>query len=212
MTDEHVVVFGSTGRVGAEVVDQALEGGQLVTAVARDPSKVSRRHEMLRVVPGDTLEPPTVVAALTDEVSPVTAVVVAVGDDPRKASTLVTNSVINIMAAMTETGVRHYLGISGTAQMPATAWGRVTQLGVRLSFKAAADHQGAYDAITASPLHYVLAGCPHIKDGPRTGHYTEQPGRFPGGYKAISPGDVADFLVRQLQTPSYHRQIVGIWH
>ena len=212
MTDEHVVVFGSTGRVGAEVVDQALEGGQLVTAVARDPSKVSRRHEMLRVVPGDTLEPPTVVAALTDEVSPVTAVVVAVGDDPRKASTLVTNSVINIMAAMTETGVRHYLGISGTAQMPATAWGRVTQLGVRLSFKAAADHQGAYDAITASPLHYVLAGCPHIKDGPRTGHYTEQPGRFPGGYKAISPGDVADFFVRQLQTPSYHRQIVGIWH
>ena len=212
MTDEHVVVFGATGRVGADVVDQALEAGHLVTAVARDPTRVSRRHEMLRVVPGDTLEPPSVVAALTDEASPVTAVVVAVGADPRTASTLVTNSAINIMAAMTETGVRRYLGISGTAQMPATTWARVTELGVRRSFKAAADHQGAFDAIIASPLDYVLAGCPRIKDGPRTGHYTEQPGPFPGGYKTISPGDVADFLLRQLQIPSYHRQIIGIWY
>jgi uncharacterized protein len=211
MTDEHIVVFGSTGRVGAEVVDQALKAGHLVTAVARDPSKLSRRHDMLRAVPGDTLDPPSVVAALTDEVSPVTAVVVAVGADPRKASTLVTNSVINIMAAMTKNGVRHYLGICGTVQMPATAWARVTQLGSRLSFKAAADHQGACDALAASPLDYVLAACPHIQDGPRVGHYTEQPGRFPGGYKTICPADVADFLVRQIQTPSYHRQIVGIW-
>lgn len=212
MTDEHVVVFGATGRVGAAVLDQALEAGHLVTAVARDPSKVSSRHERLRVVPGDTLAPPTVVAALTDEASPVTAVVMAVGGHALKASTLVTSSVINIMAAMTETGVHRYLGVSGTAQMPATAMGQVTLLGVRLFFKAAADHQGAFDAITASPLDYVLAGCPSIKDGPRTGHYTEQPGPFPGGHKSISPGDVADFLVRQIEHPRYHRQIVGIWH
>ena len=46
-----------------------------------------------------------------------------------------------------------------------------------------------------------LAAGPHIKDGPRTGHYTEQPGQFPGGYKTISPGDVADFLVRQIENP-----------
>jgi Putative NADH-flavin reductase len=212
MTDEHVVVFGATGRVGAAALDQALEAGHMVTAVARDPDKVSRRHERLRVVQGDTLAPTTVVAALTDDISPVTAVVMAVGADPSMASTLVTNSVINVMAAMTETGVHRYMGISGIAQMPATARGRVTQLRIGLSFKAAADHQGAYDAITASPLDYVLAACPHIKDGPRTGHYTEQPGQFPGGYKTISPGDVADFLVRQIENPGYHRQIVGIWY
>jgi putative NADH-flavin reductase len=212
MIHEHVVVFGATGRVGAEVVDQALKAGHAVTAVARDPTKVVRRHGRLRVAPGDTLDPPTVVAALSDEVTPVTAVVMAVGDDPGKASTLVTNSVINIMAAMTESGVHRYLGISGTAQMPATAWGRVSQLVGLWSFKAAADHQGAFDVIAASSLDYVIAACPHIKEGPTTGHYTQQPGRFPGGYKTIAPGEVADFLVRQLQTPSYHRQIIGIWH
>ena len=142
----------------------------------------------------------------------VTAVVMAVGDDPHKASTLVTNSVINVMAAMTETGVHRYLGISGTAQMPATARGRVRQLVGQSSFKAAADHQGAFDVIAASSLDYVIAACPHIKEGPTTGDYTRQPGRFPGGSKTITPGEVADFLVQQLQTPSYHRQIVGIWH
>jgi hypothetical protein len=142
----------------------------------------------------------------------VTAVVMAVGAHRLKASTLATSSVVNIMAAMTKTRIHRYLGISSTAQMPATTVRRMTQLGVRLFFKAAADHQGAFDVITESPLDCVLAGCPRILDGPRTGHDTEQPGPFLGGYKTISPGDVADFLVRLIEHPRYHRQIVGVWH
>ena len=141
-----------------------------------------------------------------------TAVVMTVGADPLRPSTVVTDTVRNLTAAMTTTGPRRYLGITGTAQMPATLFGRITQVAIRRAIKAAADHQGAYDIVTATDLDYTLAACPYIKDGPHTGRYHREPGRFPGGFKTITPADVADFLVDELGAHHHHRRTVGIWN
>ena len=210
MATQHAVVFGSTGRVGSAVVRIALARGDHVTAVARDPAKVQQRDARLTVVRGDTSDPQSVAAVLT-AAADATAVVMAVGSDPLKASTLVTTTVRHIAQAMPAAGLRRYLGVSGTAQMPATVLGRITQFGLRRAIKATADHQSAYDVITATDLDYVLAGCPYIKDGPATSRYHEHPGKFPGGYKTITPTNVADFQCTELDRERYHRQIVGIW-
>ena len=207
---EHAVVFGATGRVGAAVVRLALDKGHEVTAVARDPARITIRHERLHTVQGDTLDPASVTRVLTGAAG-ATAVVMAVGADPLRPSTVVTETVRNLTAAMTGTGPARYLGITGTAQMPATALGRLTQAAIRRAIKAAADHQGAYDIVTATDLDYALAACPYIKDGPATGRYHREEGRFPGGFKIITPGDVADFLVHELAEHRYHRRMVGIW-
>lgn len=207
---EHAVVFGATGRVGAAVLGFALDAGQRVTAVARDPAKITLTHERLQVVRGDTLDPDSVHTVLTDA-RDATAVVMAVGADPLRPSTVVTDTVRHLTAAMASTGPTRYLGITGTAQMPATLFGRLTQAAIRRAIKAAADHQGAYDILTATDLDYTLAACPYIKDGPRTGRYHREPGRFPGGFKTITPGDVADFLVDELGAHHYHHQTIGIW-
>jgi putative NADH-flavin reductase len=207
---EHAVVLGATGRVGAAVVTFALEAGHRVTAVARNPAKVGVSHDRLSVVQGDTLDPAgirSVLAAIPDA----TAVVMAVGADPLRPSTVVTDTVRNLASAMVTNGPPRYLGITGTAQMPATLLGRITQAAIRRAIKAAADHQGAYDIITATDLDYTLAACPYIKDGPHTGRYHREPGRFPGGFKIITPADVADFLVDELGAHHYHRQTIGIW-
>jgi uncharacterized protein YbjT (DUF2867 family) len=45
-----VTVFGSTGRIGEQVVRQALDGGHKVTAVVRDPSRLAVSHSALEVV------------------------------------------------------------------------------------------------------------------------------------------------------------------
>jgi NAD(P)-dependent dehydrogenase (short-subunit alcohol dehydrogenase family) len=42
-----LVVFGTTGGVGREVVRQALEVGHTVTAVVRDPAKLSAQAEVV---------------------------------------------------------------------------------------------------------------------------------------------------------------------
>ena len=211
-TGEHVAVFGPTGRVGSAVVQQALALGHQVTAVARTPAKVTTRHERLGVVAADATSPDKVVAALR-QVRGLTAVVMAVGSDPLKTSTVVTDSVRSIVTAMQQVGPARYLGVSGTANMPTeTLRGRLSLAPVRWFIKAATDHADAFEIVRGSGLDYVLAGCPYIRDGAPVTRYREEPGPFPGGFKVITPVEVADFLVREIATKRYHRQLVGIWH
>lgn len=209
MDTQRVIVFGASGRVGRSLVDQALDAGHEVTAFVRDPARLGRTHERLRVVQGDIYRPRSVVEALAPGFD---SVVMTVGADPLRPSTVVRDTAFTLANAMLETGLTRYLGITGTAQMPATRPGRVTQFFIRHLIRAAADHQAAYEVITASTLDYALAACPYIKDGGRTGRYHEEWGRFPGGYKTVSAGDVADFFTREIGRPRLHRQVVGLWY
>src|SRR5947209_4682446 len=52
----NLLILGATGGTGRALVEQALERGHVVTAFARDPSKVRARHPNLRVVKGDILD------------------------------------------------------------------------------------------------------------------------------------------------------------
>jgi uncharacterized protein len=209
VNNQRVIVFGATGRVGASFLEYALDAGHRVTAFVRTPGKLSLRHANLKVVQGDATDQESVTQALKTGFD---AVVMAVGANPLKASTVVQDSVKTITEAMRLTGTHRYLGVSGTAQMPATPLGAVSLFFVRLFIAAATDHQRAYETVASSDLDYALAACPYIKDGARTGQYHLEPGRFPGGFKIISAPDVADFLARELSEGHYHRQAVGIWY
>ncbi len=55
-----VIVFGATGPTGRRAVDEALAKGHEVTGFVRDPSKLVKNHDRLRVVQGDALDPTSV--------------------------------------------------------------------------------------------------------------------------------------------------------
>jgi putative NADH-flavin reductase len=57
-----LLILGATGRLGRQLVTQALEKGHDITILARDRSKVELQHERLRVVEGDARN----TAALSD--------------------------------------------------------------------------------------------------------------------------------------------------
>src|SRR5690349_17902492 len=52
----NVLIFGSSGATGREIVKRALEQGHTVTAFARTPSKISLRHDNLTIVQGDATD------------------------------------------------------------------------------------------------------------------------------------------------------------
>lgn len=54
-----LVLFGATGQIGSRVLAEALDRGHAVTAVVRDPSRLSTTHEHLDVVTGDATDPAT---------------------------------------------------------------------------------------------------------------------------------------------------------
>ena len=51
-----LIVYGATGRVGSRVVSEALSRGHRVTAVSRDPGRITQEHQNLSAVRGDVLD------------------------------------------------------------------------------------------------------------------------------------------------------------
>ncbi len=59
-----LVIFGATGTVGEQAVQQALEQGHAVTAFARNLTKLNIQHPQLRLAQGDVMDSVAVEAAL----------------------------------------------------------------------------------------------------------------------------------------------------
>src|SRR3954467_2653639 len=59
-----VLIVGATGGTGRQLLEQALDRGHTVTALARDPSAVRVEHPRLTVVRGDVLDYGSVEAAV----------------------------------------------------------------------------------------------------------------------------------------------------
>ena len=59
-----VLIFGATGSIGRELVEQALAKGYAVTAFTRNPVKVDLEHADATVVQGDVMDPSSVESAI----------------------------------------------------------------------------------------------------------------------------------------------------
>jgi len=62
-----ILVFGASGGTGRRIVEQALAEGHLVTAFARESSRIRIAHENLRVVRGDISHYDSVEAAVAGQ-------------------------------------------------------------------------------------------------------------------------------------------------
>ena len=206
-----VLVFGATGRVGSEIVRQATQTGHNVAVFTRHPEKLPAAAPST-VICGDVLDRTAVASAMASR--PFDAVLNAIGSGNLVPSTLVTDGTRSILSVMQESGVRRYLAVSGTAEMQEqTILGRITNAIFRRIpvGNAIRDHDGAYALVEASGLDWTLAGCPYIRAGPAKGTYKVEL-TFPGGFKAIHPPDVADFLVQELANHCFSKRIVGLWY
>jgi putative NADH-flavin reductase len=202
-----ILILGASGRVGANAVRLATEARHQVTAFVRDPARFEAPSGVAIAV-GDLTRPETLAALLPGDFD---AVINAVGVDPLKPSTFVTDAARILVPLLEQAGLRRYVAVSGTACMPKTAFGEVAMAVLRMTpvRHSIRDHLGAFEIVTNSALDWTLAGCPWIKEGPAVG-FSEH-SAFRGGMKRISPADVAAFLVKVVDRSDYVRRIVGIW-
>lgn len=103
-----LTVFGATGGTGQQLVRLALEGGHVVTAVARDPARLATRHDRLAIRPADVLESDSLPAL----VGGADAVLSALGSTSRAPTTIYSAGVANILEAMRAANVRRCLALS----------------------------------------------------------------------------------------------------
>ncbi|KOT89238.1 3-beta hydroxysteroid dehydrogenase [Streptomyces sp. NRRL F-5755] len=81
-----IAIFGANGTIGSRVLDEALRRGHQVTAVVRDPAKITKADPNLAVTTGDILDPGSVAAAAQGQDVLVSAV--GGGDGPGHIATI----------------------------------------------------------------------------------------------------------------------------
>ena len=205
-----VIIFGSTGPTGRQVVRQALEQGHDVTAFARSPEKIDQKHEKLQVVKGDVLDFAAVEHALQRQ----DAVICTLGLQPKDKSNLRANGTKNIIRAMEKTGIRRFIcqssyGVGDTSEMlPFLMKYLIVPF---ILHRAFADHEIQENYIKESQLDWIIARPAALTDGEHTGSYQH-------GFTAdnntvtfkISRADTADFMLKQLADNNYLQRAASI--
>jgi putative NADH-flavin reductase len=205
-----LLIFGSTGGTGRELVKQALEQGHTITAYARDQAKLDElQHAHLSVFTGDVLDP----AAVENAVEGQEAIFSAIGA-AAKRTTLREKGTQNIVEGMQGAGIRRLICLSSLgvgnsrANLPFFTRHIIVALFLRHAFE---DHEGQEAVVRQSSLDWVIVRPPHLKDGPRTGVYRHGFSTTDRGIQGwISRADVADFMLKQLVDDTYLHQAPGL--
>jgi putative NADH-flavin reductase len=205
-----LLIIGATGGTGRELVDQALELGHEVTALARTPQKLNINHGRLRVVEGDVLD----AKAVEQSVAGQDAVLCALGTRVLRKNTIQSSGTRNIVSAMQTHGVRRLvlessLDVGDSRGQLGFFFGTIVRpLLLRNIF---ADKEKQEQLVRDSPLDWIIVRPGYLTDGARTGKYRAG---FPPDDRTIkrkiSRADVAEFMLKQLTENAYLRKTPGL--
>ncbi len=201
-----IVLFGATGKTGIIVLELALKAGHEVTAVVRDSSKLTISHENLTVKTVNRFDKRYVI----DVSKGAELAISCLGGDANNKSTLLSDMMKIIVAAIKEAGVKEIFHISSAGihdEMP----GVVAKLFVKLFFKnAIADHKIAAECIINSGLDYLILRPLSLVDGEMTKNFRTSDNSVPKGGKNINRADVAYFLVEAIGKKEYKNKSISL--
>lgn len=203
-----IVVFGATGGIGQQAVEQALADGHEVTAVARRPAAITIQHPRLEVVAGDVLQPATIGQAVAGK----DTVLSALGARDRGPTTVYSEGVANIMKAMQSARVRRIICVSASGLEPGPLVQRLFAKPLLWAFlkNMYTDLVQMETLVKRSSLDWTIIRPPRLTGGPRTGHYQIATNRQLSRIWTISRADVADYMLTHLTDPVSYCGVVEI--
>ncbi len=205
-----LVIFGSTGSVGRQLVKQALEQGHSVTAFARNPAKLDIQHPNLNIVRGDVME----LSAVEKAVAGQDGVMCVLGAGNNLTSTIRSQGTRQIIQAMEKAGVKRLICQSTLGA--GDSWNSLNFYWKYIMFrfllrKVFADHQLQEKYVQQSNLDWTIIRPGAFIEGNRTGKYRHG---FPGSDRTssltISRPDVAEFILKQLTDNTYLGKAVSL--
>ena len=202
-----VAVFGATGTIGTQVVNQALDAGYEVTAFVRDAKKLDIDRSQVRVIEGDVLlDPQKIHAAVKGQ----DCVIVALGAGAK--GTVRSEGTRNIIAAMQQNDVRHLicqstLGAGESSAQLNLKWWLLFRGPLRW---AMADHERQEQYVRQSGLDWTIVRPAAFTDGPVTGNYKHGNPIDSKLTLTVSRADVAHFLLRLSGERSHLSQAVSL--
>lgn len=195
-----VVVFGSTGQTGLQLIDQLIKSGHEVTAFARSPAKLEAFKGKISIAVGDARD----AVAVSQAISGQDAVMHALSQSITEKSDIQTVFVEHLIAAMQVAGVKRLVVLSARGagdsrkQVP-PFFGLILSTVLKNIF---IDKKNAEDKIIASSLDYTFVRPLILTNGSMKGNVITAAG--PQGLKwRINRADVAACMISQLASDAW---------
>lgn len=208
-----VTVFGASGQTGCLLVRQALHRGDQVTAVVRDPNRLSMRDPGLSIVTVPDLTDPAVLEGALDGAK---AVLSAVGPRRRKDGSVAAPATASILTALTASAVSRIVVISAAPVGVPPREDSVINRRVLMPVVSAmlrpvyADLRAMEAELAASNTAWTAFRPPKLTNGPLTSRYRTVVGSsVPRGY-SLSRDDLAHAMLAAIDEPETERAAVGI--
>jgi putative NADH-flavin reductase len=217
-----LTIFAATGGIGRQLLEQAVAAGHDVTAVVRDPSRLSRA---VPSVTADLAAPDP--AAVESAVAGADAVLSGLG--PRSASEagIASQGTRAIVQAMQATGVRRIVAVSAAPVSTVASPGRprpprhdpgdgpvmrhlLSPVIKALLRRPYADLAVMEDVLRDSGLDWTVVRPPRLTDGPLTRTYRTASGQNLRGGLLVSRADVAHLMLAVLDRPDTIKQAIGV--
>jgi putative NADH-flavin reductase len=198
-----IAVIGASRGVGLELLKIALEEGHEATALLRNPAKLSISNPRLKIVKGDILDAASVAAAASGQ----DAVCVCIGTPAtRKPVDVYSRGIECVLAAMGRGSRQKLVAVTGIGAGDSKGHGgffydRV--INPLLLGTIYADKDREESLIKASGVEWLVVRPGFLTNGPRTGKYRVLDNLTGITAGKISRADVADFILKQLATPTH---------
>ena len=205
-----LAVFGATGLTGGLVVSQALEQGHEVTALVRDPSRVSLSHPRLTILGGSPTAPDDVERCVRGADAVLHCLGIG-GKGDGGPTTLVSDSVKVVLDAMMKHDVPRIVCMSNVGAGGSGTWFAnriVIPLFLRWLLPILEDKDRMEAELRASSVEWVSVRLPNIVEGPEKPLRISKDGRGIG--LSITAAATARFLLQQVTASEWVRSAPSI--
>jgi putative NADH-flavin reductase len=217
-----ILIYGATGKVGSQVVNEALNRGHFVTAISRDPSKITVSHEHISAARGDVLDPENVAELVAGQDVVIVSVrgVVGKSKDPKDA--VVYRAVKNVVQALRNIGEAAprliHVGGSGSLEVkPGVTYADTLPM-IFIPRKLQTEIEAQVLVLEflreVTDVDWTYATPPkNFTNGKRTGIYRTGGGQLlesQSGRSRISRADFAVALIDEVENPKYIKQRFSI--
>jgi putative NADH-flavin reductase len=167
-----IVLFGATGHIGQAILNEALQRGNDVTAVVRDPARVAVHNPKLTVVTGDVADPASYVSALRGA----DTAIASLSARKDKDTTSVARNAGILLDALSKAGVKRFAWVGGAGTLEVAPGVRVIDdPNFPAAWKPEAQAQGDALAVfraSKADIDWVyISPAALIEDGERSGRY-----------------------------------------
>jgi putative NADH-flavin reductase len=198
-----IAIIGASRGIGAELLKAAIAAGHEVTALVRDPATLNISSPGLKVIKGDILDPSSVAATIAGQ----EAICVCIGIPPtRKPVDVFSRGTQNILGAIGKESHQKLILVTGIGAGDSKGHGGFFYdriLNPLLLATNYADKDRAESIVKASNIDWLIVRPGFLTNDPRTGKYRVIDNLSGVTAGKISRADVADFILKQLASPTH---------